>query len=80
MHQSNTHIHTASYLANEPRDKQEHQYAVVVSTVTEEGVWHEGGEEGYLSVRLSHFHFPQLHLNGLQTQIMFLSRRDNKQV
>lgn len=62
---------TTSYLANEPGDEQEHQYAVVVSTVTEEGIGHEGGEEGHLSVGLSHFHFPQFHLDGLETAIVF---------
>lgn len=40
--------------------------------MTEEGVRHEGSEEGYLSVGLSHFHFPQLHLDGLGTQIRSL--------
>lgn len=37
----------------------------MISAVTEEGVGHEGGEEGHLSVGLSYLHFPQLHLNGL---------------
>lgn len=59
--------HTISYLADEPGDEQEHQYAVVVSTMAKEGVGHEGRKEGHLSVGLSHFHFPQLHLNGLGT-------------
>jgi hypothetical protein len=30
--------------------------------VAEEGVWHEGGEQGHLSVGLAHLHLPQLHL------------------
>lgn len=43
-------IQTASYLADEPGDEQKDQNTVVISTMTEEGVRHEGGEEGYLSV------------------------------
>lgn len=39
-----------SYLADEPGDEQKNQNTVVISTVTEEGVRHEGGEEGHLSV------------------------------
>lgn len=59
---------SASYLADEPGNKQENQNAVMVPTMAKEGVRHEGGEEGHLSVRLSYFHFPQLHLNGLETK------------
>lgn len=40
----------------------------MISTVTEEGVGHERGEERHLFVQLSHFHFPELHLDGLQRQ------------
>lgn len=69
---SSTRIQTchvsASYLADEPGNKQENQNAVMVPTMAKEGVRHEGGEEGHLSVRLSYFHFPQLHLNGLETK------------
>lgn len=60
---------TDSYLTDEPRNEQEDQDAVVIAAMTEEGVGHEGGEEGHLSVSLSHFHFPQLHLDGLRTQV-----------
>lgn len=61
-----------SYLTDESGDEQQHQNAVMVSTVTEEGVRHEGGEQRNLSVRLSHLHFPQLHLNGLNTHTPIL--------
>lgn len=54
------------HLADESGDEQKHQDAVVISAVTEEGVRHEGGEERHLLVELSHLHFPQLHLDGLQ--------------
>lgn len=58
------------YLADEPGNEQKDQNTVVIAAVTKEGVRHEGGEERYLSVGLSHLHFPQLHLNGLGTQII----------
>lgn len=45
-----TNAHTASYLTDEPGDEQKDQNAVVISTMTEEGVWHEGGEKGHLSI------------------------------
>lgn len=67
--------HAASYLTDEPGDEQKDQYAVVVSTVAEEGLWHEGGEQGHLSVWLGHFHFPQLHLNGLETHKLLVSEK-----
>lgn len=50
----------------------------MISSVTKEGVGHEGGEEGHLSVRLSYLHFPQLHLNGLRTSTR--QRRSDKGV
>lgn len=65
--------YTASHLADEPRDEQQHQNAVVISTMTEEGVRHERGKERYLSVGLSHFHFPQFHLNRLEIQVIMTS-------
>lgn len=46
----NIGTNTASHLADEPGDEQEHQDAVVISAVTEEGVRHEGGEERHLLV------------------------------
>lgn len=55
------------YLANESGDEQQHQDAVVVAAVSKEGLRHEGGEEGNVSVGLTHLHLPQLHLNGLET-------------
>lgn len=61
------YIHAAPYLADEPGDEQKNQDTIMISAVTEEGVGHEGGEEGHLSVGLSYLHFPQLHLNGLWT-------------
>lgn len=64
----NTNLHTAPYLADEPGDEQKNQDTIVISTVTEERVRHEGGEERHLSVGLSHLHFPQLHLDGLGTR------------
>lgn len=56
------------YLADEPGHEQQHQDAVVVSTVTKEGLGHEGGEERNVSVGLTHLHLPQLHLDGLNTE------------
>lgn len=53
------------HLADEPGDEQQHQDAVVVSTMTKEGLGHEGGQQRNMSVGLNHFHLPQLHLNGL---------------
>lgn len=54
------------HLADEPGDEQQHQDAVVVSSVTKERFRHEGGEEGNVSVSLTHLHLPQLHLNCLE--------------
>lgn len=59
---------TRCYLANESGDEQQHQDAVVITAVAEEGLRHEGGQEGNVSVGLAHFHLPQLHLNGLETE------------
>lgn len=56
------------YLADEPGDEQQHQDAVVVSSVTKEGLGHEGGQKRNVSVGLTHLHLPQLHLNGLGTE------------
>lgn len=39
----------------------------MVSAVTEEGLGHEGGQKGDMSVGLTHLHLPQLHLDGLDT-------------
>lgn len=55
------------HLADEPWDEQQHQDAVMVSSVTKEGLGHEGGEERHVSVGLTHLHLPQLHLDGLNT-------------
>lgn len=55
------------YLADKSGDEQQHQDAVVVSTVTKEGLGHKGGEERNVSVGLTHLHLPQLHLDGLDT-------------
>lgn len=44
------YIHAASHLANEPGDQQKNQDTIMISSVTQEGVRHEGGEEGHLSV------------------------------
>lgn len=61
-----SHTRPPSYLADEPRDQQEHQDAVVVPAVPQEAVRHEGGEEGDVAVGLLHLHLAQLHLDGLQ--------------
>lgn len=55
------------YLADESGDEQQHQDAVVISTVAKEGLGHEGGQKGNVSVGLTHLHLPQLHLNSLDT-------------
>lgn len=54
------------HLADEPRDEQQHQDAVVVPAVAQEAVGHEGGEEGDVPVGLLHLHLAQLHLDGLR--------------
>lgn len=58
----------AVYLADESGDEQQHQDAVVVSAMTKEGLWHEGGQQRDVSIGLTHLHLPQLHLNGLDTK------------
>lgn len=55
------------YLADESGNEQQHQDAVVISSVTQEGLGHEGGQQRDVSVSLTHLHLPQLHLNGLKT-------------
>lgn len=50
----------------------------MVSTVTEEGLWHEGGQKRNVSVGLTHLHLPQLHLNSLKhtqtLEVLFSSK------
>lgn len=69
---------TNVYLANESGDEKQNQNTVMISTVTEKRVWHEGGQEGQLSSCLSNFHFPQLHLNGLLRQIRVFEHKNDK--
>lgn len=40
----------------------------MIAAVAEEGLRHEGGQEGNVPVGLAHLHLPQLHLNGLQIE------------
>ncbi|KAG7234529.1 hypothetical protein INR49_004497 [Caranx melampygus] len=61
------HCHAVQGTLDEPGDEQQHQDAVMVSSVTKEGLGHEGGEKRHMSVGLTHLHLPQLHLNGLNT-------------
>lgn len=41
---------SAPHLADESGDEQKDQDAVMISAVTQEGVWHERGEERHLFV------------------------------
>lgn len=53
------------HLADEPRDEQQCQDAVIIASVFQEGLRHEGDQQWHLSVSLSHLHFTQLHFYSL---------------
>lgn len=55
------------YLTDESGYQEQHEDAVVVSSVSQERLRHERRQQRHLTVGLIHLHLAELHLDGLNT-------------